>query len=72
VPAKRGKVDLAGAALSLKKAGAVDYNRFMLTFNDERVSFKLFPDGRAIISVKNGMPLDDKIARSIYSEYIGF
>jgi hypothetical protein len=48
-------------------AGTVKFNRFMLNFDDGRIAFNLFADGRAII--KNAK--DDMAAKSVYSEYIG-
>jgi adenylyltransferase/sulfurtransferase len=59
--------DLAEIASRLKAAGNVEANRFFLAFDDGRISFRLFGDGRAII---RGVT-DEKTARSIYSQYIG-
>jgi adenylyltransferase/sulfurtransferase len=59
--------DLAEIAGRLKAVGSVEANRFVLKFDDGRISFLLFEDGRAIIR----RVTDEKTARSIYSEYIG-
>lgn len=68
VPGMKTAVNLELLSEKLRNAGTVKYNRFMLSFDDGRISFSLFPDGRAII--KNAK--DDMAAKSIYSEYIGF
>jgi adenylyltransferase/sulfurtransferase len=67
VPASGVCVQLEDMAQKLKKAGRVELTRFMLTFDDDHAAFQLFPDGRAIIQ----RVTDEKIAKSIYAEYIG-
>jgi adenylyltransferase/sulfurtransferase len=61
-------LELAALAEKLKPAGKVEYSRFMLQFDDGRVSFQVFPDGRAIIQHTTG----EAAAKAVYSEYIGF
>lgn len=67
VPGIPASIDFALMAEKLKMAGTVKFNRFMLNFDDGRIAFNLFADGRAII--KNAK--DDMAAKSVYSEYIG-
>jgi hypothetical protein len=67
VPGSGITVNLAEMAEKLKAAGKTNVTKFMLTFDDGRAAFQLFGDGRAIIQ----RVTDEKIARSIYSEYIG-
>ncbi len=67
VPGRPMTIEFERLADKLKKAGAVSFNRFMLSFDDGNRSFNLFPDGRAIIkNVK-----DESAAKSVYAEYIG-
>jgi adenylyltransferase/sulfurtransferase len=66
--AEKTKLPLDVIAKKLRKAGKVKLGVFMLSFDDGKVSFNLFSDGRAII--KN-VP-DEKAAKSIYAEYAGF
>jgi adenylyltransferase/sulfurtransferase len=67
LPEGRRLVDFDVLAGRLGKLGAVKLTKFLLSFRGEGVSFKLFPDGRAIINdVK-----DKAAARSVYAEYIG-
>jgi adenylyltransferase/sulfurtransferase len=67
MPGAGAAVNLTETAERLKAAGSVRADRFALKFDDGRVSFQLFGDGRAIIQ----RVTDEKTARSIYSEYIG-
>lgn len=67
VPEKPYKLDLKKLGDFLKKTGHVKVTKFILNFDDGKIKFKLFPDGRAII---DGVA-DAASARSIYSDYIG-
>jgi len=67
IPEGRREVDFAALAARLEKAGAVNVTKFLLSFQGQGVSFKLFPDGRAIINDVE----DGTAARSVYAEYIG-
>ena len=67
VPESQHPVDFDALAGRLEKLGEVKVTKFLLSFQGQGVSFKLFPDGRAIINeVKDGTE-----ARSLYAEYIG-
>lgn len=67
LPESRRSVDFDVLAGRLEKLGTVKVTKFLLNFQGQGVSFKLFPDGRAIINdVKDGTA-----ARSVYAEYIG-
>ncbi|HHU52473.1 MAG TPA: thiazole biosynthesis adenylyltransferase ThiF [Clostridiaceae bacterium] len=61
------KADFETLASALERHGDVKVSKFSLRFHSENVSFKIFPDGRAIIDrVKNG-----REAKEIYNDYIG-
>ena len=67
VPDGDHQIDIKAISEKLTNAGEVKLTKFMLSFKNESVEFKLFPDGRAIVNdVKDG-----SVARSIYAEYIG-
>lgn len=67
LPQGRHTVDFTLLAERLEKLGTVKVTKFLLSFQGGGVSFKLFPDGRAIINdVKDGTE-----ARTVYAEYIG-
>jgi adenylyltransferase/sulfurtransferase len=67
LPTKKTAVDFSLMAERLKKIGAVKQNKFLFSFQNEDASFKLFPDGRAIINnVKS-----ERIAKRIYADYVG-
>jgi adenylyltransferase/sulfurtransferase len=67
VPGKEADIDFDRLADNLSSLGNVNYNKFMLKFDDGRVSIKLFKDGRAIIQNAK----DENHARAIYTEYFG-
>ncbi|MDR1572957.1 MAG: ThiF family adenylyltransferase [Clostridiales Family XIII bacterium] len=67
LPEIRRSVDFDVLAERLSKLGAVKVTKFLLGFRGQGASFKLFPDGRAIV---NDVP-DGAAARSVYAEYIG-
>ena len=70
-----GKINFEQLAVKLKPAGATSFNRFMLKCaiaegeanNLKEFELTLFADGRAIIKGTN----DAKVARAIYSKYVG-
>jgi adenylyltransferase/sulfurtransferase len=67
IPAAAKQVDFERLAEKLRRAGTVEYSRFMLRFDDGKTAFNLFPDGRAIILHTS----DENAAKSVYAEYIG-
>lgn len=68
LPEGQRSVDFEALSGRLEKLGTVKVTKFLLSFQGQGVSFKLFPDGRAIINdVKDGAA-----ARVIYAEYIGY
>jgi adenylyltransferase/sulfurtransferase len=67
IPATARQIDFVQLAGKLRKAGNVEYSRFMLRFEGKSAAFQLFPDGRAIIQ-RTG---DENAAKSVYTEYIG-
>jgi adenylyltransferase/sulfurtransferase len=67
VPGKASAIDFVRTAHNLSGLGNVNYNKYMLNFNDGRVSIKLFKDGRAI--VQNAKDINH--AKAIYTEYFG-
>ena len=67
IPDKNVKADFGSLASVLEKLGDVKVTAFNLSFNNSDISFKLFPDGRAIINNVS----DGKEAKKIYTEYIG-
>ncbi|MDR0886683.1 MAG: ThiF family adenylyltransferase [Clostridiales Family XIII bacterium] len=61
------KINLKLLAARLENVGDVNYTKFILSFKNEEVSFKIFPDGRAIFeNVRDGIA-----AKTAYAEYIG-
>ena len=67
VPGNAADINFNRLADNLNKLGDVNYNSFMLKFNDGRIGIKLFKDGRAIIENAK----DENHAKSIYTEYFG-
>jgi adenylyltransferase/sulfurtransferase len=67
IPEGRRAADLGALSDRLGRLGDVRLTKFLLRFNGDGVSFKLFPDGRAIIEQTK----DEATARKIYAEYIG-
>ena len=67
LPEGSNNLNLKNIGENLKKSGTVNVTKFALSYRNDKVDFKLFPDGRAIINnVK-----DAASARNIYAEYIG-
>ena len=67
IPANAAKPDLEEMRDRLSELGTVTMRAFFLEFTSPEASFKLFKDGRAIIS---NVDTEGK-AKSIYSEFIG-
>ncbi|HVJ48787.1 ThiF family adenylyltransferase [Desulfitobacterium sp.] len=68
VPQTRSEINFQVMHDKLLQLGEVSYNRFLLRFSYMDINITLFPDGRAIIK---GVT-DPNVAKSVYSEYIGF
>jgi adenylyltransferase/sulfurtransferase len=67
IPEGHRAADMGALANRLERLGEVKVTKFLLHFDGDGVSFRLFPDGRAIIDkVRNGTE-----AREVYAEYIG-
>lgn len=66
-PAKKVELDLEEMMDRLIKVGDVKLNNFVLKFRVENYEILLFKDARAIIKGTE----DVKVARSVYSRYIG-
>jgi adenylyltransferase/sulfurtransferase len=60
-------IDLDFIEEKLGRIGEVKKTKFMLTFSNEEVSFKVFPDGRAIVENAE----TEIQAKRVYEEYIG-
>ncbi|MDR0357685.1 MAG: ThiF family adenylyltransferase [Clostridiales Family XIII bacterium] len=67
VPENRRAADFDALSARLGRLGEVKTSKFLLRFRGDGVSFKLFPDGRAMIDEVK----DEVAARKIYAEYIG-
>jgi len=68
VPGKAIHINFEELADTLTRLGDVTYNNFMLKFHDEKISIKLFNDGRAII--ENAKDLNH--AKAVYTAYLGY
>jgi len=66
-PIKRSDISLDDLGARLEKVGAVEYRDFALVFKLPSYEITIFKDGRATI---NGTS-DEKIAKSLYSKYLG-
>jgi adenylyltransferase/sulfurtransferase len=67
IPEHTTSVSFEAIAERLEGLGELKVNKFLLSFAGTKISFKLFPDGRAIIEGA----ADANQAKSIYAEYIG-
>lgn len=67
IPSSNKHPDLHEFSKKLEALGEVKETRFFLQFQSPEASFKLFPDGRAIIENAD----TPGKAKSVYSEYIG-
>ncbi len=61
------RLDLSALATRLGPAGQVAYNEFLLRFSVDTYELTVFPDARAIIKGTD----DERLARSLYTRYIG-
>jgi adenylyltransferase/sulfurtransferase len=66
-PAGEKELDLQDLAASLAKVGEVESNGYLLVFRVNGHEITVFPTGRAMIKGTT----DEKVARSLYSKYIG-
>jgi adenylyltransferase/sulfurtransferase len=67
IPEGRRAADFGALAGRLGRLGEVKVTKFLLRFDGDGASFRLFPDGRAMIDKVK----DEAGARRIYAEYIG-
>jgi adenylyltransferase/sulfurtransferase len=67
IPEGRRAADFGALAGRLERLGAVKVTKFLLRFDGDGVSFRLFPDGRAMIDKVK----DEAAARKVYADYIG-
>ncbi|MDR1495948.1 MAG: ThiF family adenylyltransferase [Clostridiales Family XIII bacterium] len=67
IPEGRRSADFDALADRLARLGEVKVTKFLMRFDGDGVSFRLFPDGRAMIDGAE----DESAARRIYAEYIG-
>lgn len=67
-PAREMALDFEVLAPSLARLGRVENNGYLLVFIIDGYEMTIFPNGRAIIKGNT----DTKVARSVYSRYIGF
>lgn len=65
-PLKKQEINLNELAEKLKNLGEVKNLKSVLNFNDGKNEMTIFKDGRAIVKTK-----DEKIAKSVYSKYVG-
>jgi adenylyltransferase/sulfurtransferase len=66
-PLRRGRLDLKALGAKLEKLGSVKVSEPILIFSTKEHEITIFIDGRAIIKGTN----DEKVARSLYSKYVG-
>ena len=64
---KREAFNLNDLATRLKPLGKVEQNAFLVRFHIDEFSITAFPDGRAIISGTEEIP----VARKLYAQYLG-
>jgi molybdopterin/thiamine biosynthesis adenylyltransferase len=62
-----GKISFEALSSRLQALGKVNFNEFMLTFNDGTAEMAVFPDGRAIVKETR----DESFARGFYAKYVG-
>ncbi|RLF22476.1 MAG: hypothetical protein DRN15_08935 [Thermoprotei archaeon] len=67
LPSREIKLNLEELAQRLSRIGKASYNGYILSFDDGRYRLILFPDGRAIIKGTS----DVKVAKSVYTRYVG-
>jgi adenylyltransferase/sulfurtransferase len=66
-PLRKGSLDLDGVGAKLEKLGSVKSGDTILIFSTGEYELTIFRDGRAIIKGTE----DEKVARSLYSKYVG-
>jgi adenylyltransferase/sulfurtransferase len=66
-PENKMSISFENLAIRLKKVGKVDVHPIILRLNIKKYEINIFRDGRAIITGTN----DKKIAKSLYTKYIG-
>jgi adenylyltransferase/sulfurtransferase len=66
-PLKKGRMNLGELGTNLKKLGDVKEGSSILIFRTGDFELMIFQDGRAIIKGTD----DEKLARSLYSKYVG-
>jgi len=66
-PLKKGKINLNALGKRLKRLGEVKSGYFVLFFKIKDYELTIFRDGRVIIKGTD----DEKVAKSMYSKYIG-
>lgn len=66
-PLRRGLLDLKALGAKLEKLGSVKVSDQILIFGNGEHEITIFIDGRAIIKGTD----DEKVARSLYSKYVG-
>ena len=67
-PAREMVLDLEDLASSLGRLGRIENNGYLLVFSLDGYEMTIFPNGRAIIKGT----MDESVARSLYSRYVGF
>lgn len=65
-PLRKQEINLSDLENKLKNIGKVKNLGSVLNFNDGKYNLTIFKDGRAIIKTE-----DEKIAKSVYSKYVG-
>lgn len=66
-PVKKTNISFKEMSEKLKKVGKVDFQEDILRFSHNDYHFYLFKDGRALIYGTT----DEKVAKSLYSKYVG-
>jgi adenylyltransferase/sulfurtransferase len=67
IPEGARSADFGALTGRLERLGEVKVTKFLLRFDGDGVSFRLFPDGRAMIDKVK----DETAARKVYANYIG-
>lgn len=67
LPFETRQVDLAKLAIQLADLGVVKANEFLIRFAIDNYELSIFPDGRMIVKGTT----DTRVARSLYSKYVG-
>ena len=67
VPIRSADLDLSKFKKKLSKVGSVKSTKFMLKLKLDHYELNIFSDGRALIKGTN----EDKLAKSLYTKYVG-